>query len=101
MASVLFKYIILTRNSNTLNILQCMIDLLGKVGERVGTNRFNDRFFLVGQRKRLTKISVCQGRFRLAQQCFAELVADDGSRKQTVQAGASQELRFEISIRVP
>src|SRR5687768_15974914 len=88
MASVRCKYILLTL-TNKLNILQRLVDLLGKVGERVGTNRFNDCFFLVGQGERLTKISICQGCFGLTQQLFAELVTDDGSRKQTMQSGPS------------
>ena len=32
----------------TLNMLQRLVNLLGKVSKSVGTNRFNDRFFLVG-----------------------------------------------------
>lgn len=63
-----------------------LIDLLGKVGQISGTHVADDRLFLIGQKKGLTKISACQRHLGLAEQFLAELAVDDRRRKQTMQA---------------
>ena len=65
---------------------ECLIDFLRKISQVLGTNGTDDRFFLLGQSKCLTKISIRQCLFGLPEQCCAELVADDRRCKQAMQA---------------
>lgn len=78
--------------SSSLDSLQCLIDFLGQISQVLGADRLNDDFFLIAQRERLSEITVCQGGLGFLEQGLTKLVADNGSRKQAMEAIALRRL---------